>query len=136
VTETSSCYVTLATLRRLGWGRVTVIYHIAAAADWKQAQRAGEYTMSTRGRTLAEEGFIHASTAEQVPLVAGAYYQGVPDLVLLVIDTERVRPELRYEQVPGQPDSYPHIYGPLNLDAVLETRPFQAPPSPPPPPVS
>jgi uncharacterized protein (DUF952 family) len=112
--------------------RVTVIYHIAAAADWKQALRAGEYAMSTRGRTLAEEGFIHASTAEQVPLVAGAYYQGVPDLVLLVIDTERVRPELRYEQVPGQPDPYPHIYGPLNLDAILEARPFSAPASPPP----
>ena len=103
---------------------MTVIYHIAAAADWEQAQREGEYTTSTRGRTLAEEGFIHASTAEQVPLVAGAYYQGVPDLLLLVIDTERVRPELRYERVPGQPDPYPHIYGPLNLDAVLETRPF------------
>ena len=106
---------------------MTVIYHIAAAADWERAQRQGAYTMSTRGRTLAEEGFIHASTAEQVPLVAAAYYRDVPDLVLLVIDTERVRPELRYEQVPGQPDPYPHIYGPLNLDAVLETRPFQPP---------
>ena len=104
---------------------MTVIYHIAEAADWERARRDGQYTMSTGGRTLAEEGFIHASTAEQVPLVAGAYYRGVPDLVLLVIDTERVRPELRYEQVPGQP--YPHIYGPLNLDAVIETRPFQAP---------
>ena len=108
---------------------MTVIYHIAEAADWEQAQRAGEYTMSTRGRTLAEEGFIHASTASQVAQVAEAYYRGVPDLVLLVIDTERVRPELRYEQVPGQPDPYPHIYGPLNLDAVTETRPFQAPSS-------
>jgi len=108
---------------------VTVIYHIAAAADWDQAQRDGQYTMSTRGRTLAEEGFIHASTAEQVPLVADAYYRDAPDLVLLVIDTERVRPELRYEQVPGQADPYPHIYGPLNLDAVTETRPFQAPSS-------
>jgi len=86
---------------------VTVIYHIAEAADWERARRDGQYTMSTRGRTLAEEGFIHASTAEQVPLVAGAYYRGVPDLVLLVIDTERVRPELRYEPVPGQPDPYP-----------------------------
>ena len=44
--------------------------------------------------------------------------------MLLVIDTERVRPELRYEQVPAQPDPYPHIYGPLNLDAVVEVRPF------------
>jgi uncharacterized protein (DUF952 family) len=106
---------------------VTFIYHIAEAADWAQAQRDGQYTISTRGRTLAEEGFIHASTAEQVPLVADAFYRDAPDLVLLVIDTERVRPELRYEQVPGQPDPYPHIYGPLNLDAVLETRPFQTP---------
>ena len=86
---------------------MTLIYHIAAAADWEQARRDGQYTMSTRGRTLAEEGFIHASTAAQVPLVAAAYYQDVPDLVLLVIDTERVGPELRYEQVPGQPDPTP-----------------------------
>ena len=108
---------------------MTLIYHIATAADWEQARRVGRYTTSTRGRTLAEEGFIHASTAEQVPLVADAYYRDAPDLVLLVIDTERVRPELRYEQVPGQADPYPHIYGPLNLDAVTETRPFQAPSS-------
>ena len=106
---------------------MTLIYHIAEAAAWEQARRDGQYTMSTRGRTLAEEGFIHASTAEQVPLVAGAYYRDAPDLVLLVIDTERVRPELRYEQVPGQPDPYPHIYGPLNLDAVVEMRPFANP---------
>ena len=113
---------------------MTVIYHIAAAADWEQAQRQGAYTMSTRGRTLAEEGFIHASTAEQVPLVAAAYYRDAPDLVLLVIDTERVGAPIRYEQVPGQPDPYPHIYGSLNLDAILEARPFQPPATQPPAP--
>ena len=69
------------------------IYHIAAAADWARAQRDGQYTMSTRGRTLADEGFIHASQPAQVALVANAFYQGVPDLVLLVIDTERVASE-------------------------------------------
>ena len=105
---------------------MTLIYHIAEKADWERARRDGQYTRSTRGRTLAEEGFIHASTAAQVPVVADAYYRDAPDLVLLVIDTERVGPELRYEQVPGQPDPYPHVYGPLNLDAVLETRPFQS----------
>jgi len=113
---------------------VTFIYHIAETADWEQAQRDGQYTMSTRGRTLAEEGFIHASTASQVALVANAFYQGEPDLLLLIIDTERVGPELRYEQVPGQPDPYPHIYGPLNLDAILEARPFQPPATQPPAP--
>jgi len=131
VTETSSCHVTLATLCWLHSGLVTFIYHIALAADWAQARRDGQYTTSTRGRTLAEEGFIHASTAAQVNQVADAYYRDAPDLVLLIIDPERVGSPLRYERVPGQPDPYPHIYGPLNLDAVVETRPFD-PASPPP----
>jgi glutathione S-transferase len=101
-----------------------LIYHIATTADWDRACRDGEYTTSTRGRTLAEEGFIHASTASQVALVANAFYQGEPDLLLLVIDTALVGPEIRYEPVPGQASPYPHIYGPLNASAVVEARPF------------
>jgi uncharacterized protein (DUF952 family) len=103
---------------------VTFIYHIAAAADWARACQDGEYTTSTRGRTLAQEGFIHTSTAGQVALVANAFYQGEPDLLLLVIDPRLVAEEIRYEHVPGQPEPYPHIYGPLNIDAVVQTRPF------------
>jgi uncharacterized protein (DUF952 family) len=108
---------------------VTFIYHIAAAADWAQARRDGQYTMSTRGLTLAEQGYIHASTAEQVVPVANAYYQGVPGLLLLVIDPGRVTPEIRYEHVPGQDQPCPHIYGPLNTDAVVEARPFRPAPT-------
>ena len=124
MTETSSWYVTLATLCWLHSGQVTFIYHIAAAADWERAVRDGQYTMSTRGRTLAEEGFIHASTAAQVAQVANAFYRGARDLVLLVIDPGLVGPEIRYEHVPGQDLPYPHIYGPLNVSAVVKTRPF------------
>jgi len=109
---------------------VTFIYHIAVAADWARAVRDGQYTMSTRDRTLAEQGFIHAATAEQVALVANAFYRDVPDLLLLVIDPALVGPEIRYEPVPGQADPYPHIYGPLNLDAIVETRPLPPPPGP------
>jgi uncharacterized protein (DUF952 family) len=104
---------------------VTFIYHIAAGTDWAQAQRDGQYTMSTRGLSLAEQGYIHASTAGQVAPVANAFYRGVPDLLLLVIDPERVGPEIRYEAVPGQDQPYPHIYGPLNIDAVVAARPFR-----------
>jgi uncharacterized protein (DUF952 family) len=116
--------VTLATFGWLHSRVVTLIYHIAEAGDWEQAQRDGQYTTSTRGVSLAEQGFIHASQPAQVALVANAYYQGVPDLILLTIDTERVGSPIRYEPVPGQDRPYPHIYGPLNPDAVIETRPF------------
>ena len=125
MTETSSWHVTLATLCSLHSGQVTFIYHIATAADWERARRDGQYTTSTRGLTLAEQGFIHASTAGQVALVANAFYQGAPDLLLLVIDPAQVAAEIRYEPVPGQAGPYPHIYGPLNIDAVVQARPFE-----------
>ena len=102
-----------------------MIYHIATAADWARAQRDGQYTTSTRGRTLAEEGFIHASDAGQVAPVANAYYRGVPDLIVLIIDPDRVGPEIRYELVPGSDAPYPHIYGPLSTGAVVGTRPLE-----------
>ena len=103
---------------------MSFIYHIATASDWDQAQRDGEYTTSTRGRTLAEEGFIHGSTAEQVALVANMIYKGEPDLLVLVIDADHIRAEIRHEQVAGWDTRFPHIYGPLNTDAVVQARPL------------
>lgn len=101
------------------------IYHIASRADWARAKRDGAYATSTIGRTLAEEGFIHASRASQVADVANMFYRSAPgELVLLVIDPARVRATIRYEHVPGADALFPHIYGPLNPDAVLAARPF------------
>jgi uncharacterized protein (DUF952 family) len=108
---------------------VQVIYHIATADDWHRATKDGEYTTSTIGRTLAEEGFLHASTASQVNWVANKFYRDVPgDLVLLVIDTALLASPLRYDDVPGWNEPFPHIYGPLNSGAVLDAVPLQAGP--------
>jgi uncharacterized protein (DUF952 family) len=106
-----------------------LIYHIATRADWDRARAHGEYTRSTVDRTLAEEGFIHASAASQVTGTANKYYRDVPgDLVLLVIDPGLLRAEVRYEDVPGAELPFPHIYGPLNVDAVVAAPPFAAGP--------
>jgi uncharacterized protein (DUF952 family) len=105
---------------------MALIYHITAGADWEQARRDGSYQLSTRGVTLAQEGFIHASTARQVPLVANAFYRGDAGLVVLVIDTDLVEPEIRYEQPPGSGETFPHIYGPLSVAAVVGVRPLAA----------
>ena len=107
----------------------SLIYHIATAADWERALADGEYRTSTRGRSLADEGFIHASTAGQVPAVADAFYSGDKDLLLLVIDTDRVEPEIRYEHVPGSGEPFPHIYGPLRVSAVVRTLPLNPDPA-------
>jgi len=106
--------------RRARW-----LYHIATAVDWEQAQQDGEYRTSTRGRSLGEEGFIHASTAAQVLPVADMVYLDEPeDLVLLVLDTRRISAEIRDEPVPGWADPFPHIYGPLDVAAVVRAVPL------------
>lgn len=104
-----------------------VIMHIAGRTDWEAAQRAGEY----RAASLAVQGFIHLSKPEQVIRVANALYRGRRDLVLLSIDPARLRAELRYEPpdhpADDQPPSgevFPHLYGPLNLDAVIRAAAF------------
>ena len=98
------------------------IYHIANVADWEAAKAAGEYRISTKGRTLDEQGFIHASDLRQVLPTADFVFRDVDaaSLVVLVIDPARLGPgvEVRYEEVPGAPDPFPHIFGPIVPEAV------------------
>jgi uncharacterized protein (DUF952 family) len=106
------------------------IYHVALARDWEAAQPAGEYAVSTVGRTLAEEGFIHASRADQWAGVRDRFYAGVGEpLILLVIDPDRLAAEVREEPVPGLEETFPHIYGPIRVDAVLEVSALSTEPS-------
>lgn len=101
-----------------------LIYHITTAADW---DTPGDY----RADSLVAQGFIHFSTREQVARVANAVYTARRDLVLLVVDADRLRAPLRFEppdpNVPAEHDTgerFPHLYGALNRDAVLEARPY------------
>lgn len=100
-----------------------VVFHLALAADWAAARESGEYRISTRGRTLDEEGFIHTSRLEQTAGVAARYFVGAGPLVRLYIDRSRVAAPVIDDPVPAQSDFFPHIYGPLNLDAVIATSP-------------
>jgi uncharacterized protein (DUF952 family) len=100
------------------------IFHVATAADWEAAVREGAYTTSTRGRTLAEEGFIHASRHDQVQPVLDRWYADVDEpLVLLVIDPDLLGVELRVEPVGDE--TYPHVHGPIDPAAVVEVQPIR-----------
>jgi uncharacterized protein (DUF952 family) len=101
------------------------IFHIAEVAHWAEAQESGSYTWSTVGRSLDEEGFIHAARGDQWDDVRRRYYAGVTDpLVLLVIETDRLTSPWQEDSVGDT--TYPHIYGPLNPDAVAATVPLDA----------
>jgi uncharacterized protein (DUF952 family) len=98
------------------------IFHIAERREWDAArQSGGPYEVSTRGLTLAEVGFIHASRdEEQARTVQRAFYADLDDLVLLVIDPQSL--DVRDEPVGD--DVFPHIYGPLPIEAVIDVRPL------------
>ncbi len=103
------------------------IFHIATAADWTEARETGAYTTSTRGVTLEQEGFLHASRADQVGDVYDRYYADADEpLVLLTIETDRL--EVPWREDPVGEDTFPHVYGPLAPAAVLEARPISARP--------
>ncbi len=97
------------------------LFHITRGADWQIALEQGAY----QADTLASQGFIHCSTRAQVAAVANRMYRGQHGLVLLEIDSRRVQPEIRYENLEGGAELYPHIYGPLNLEAVEKVIEFE-----------
>jgi len=100
-----------------------MIFHIARLSTWQDAVADGHYRQSTIDRTLDEEGFIHASGGGQLQDVADRYYQDVvDDLVLLVIDPDRLDVPLVHESPPGREETFPHLYGPLAVDSVVEVR--------------
>jgi uncharacterized protein (DUF952 family) len=92
-----------------------LIYHVTSQRAWDEAVTKGFYAAAS----LADEGFIHCSTAEQVTGVLERYYQGVTSLVKLVIDPDLLKSELKYELAPSVNELFPHVFGNINLDAVI-----------------
>ena len=94
------------------------IYHITTKQEWGLAKEKGYYTAPS----LETEGFIHCSEEEQVSGVLERYFSGKEDLIKLVIDVEKLNSGLKYELAPSVNESFPHVYGPVNLDAVISVQ--------------
>ena len=99
------------------------IYHLALREEWQDALGHGEYRRSTLGKSLDDEAFIHCSFASQVQAIADLVYRGRHDVVLLTIDPSRLQADVRVESLAGAYQRFPHIYGPLPIDAVVLARP-------------
>jgi glutathione S-transferase len=133
---------------RQPWRSPSWIYHLALTEEWQAGQRQGSYRRSTRGLSLEQVGFIHASRADQLAATYRRFYGDAGPVTLLTIDPQRLTAPLRYEPAPqgggdagsvgivmaggkesaegGEKGSelFPHIYGPLPLAAVLTAEPF------------
>ncbi len=105
------------------------IYHLAQQSLWDAAQRSGSYRQSTVGRTLEQEGYIHASSAEQWPLARRRFYTDVDEpLVLLEIDEAALSAEVVREPGHlGSDELFPHVYGPIEVSAVVATTRLDPP---------
>lgn len=107
------------------------ILHLATAADWEAARGTGTYEVSSRGLTLAQQGYVHCSTAEQLPGVVATHYADVTEpLVLLELEEsllEAAGSPVKWEPVPGAAQPFPHVYGPILPTCVVSVSPFRHP---------
>jgi uncharacterized protein (DUF952 family) len=99
---------------------LAVIYKIAPATLWREAERAGRFNGSP---VDLQDGFIHFSDASQVEETAARYFAGVADLVLAAVSVEKLSGQLRWEASRGGA-LFPHLYAPLDLAAVLWVKPL------------
>lgn len=97
-----------------------MIYHITNPAAWKKGQQDDRYIPEG----FEQEGYIHCSKQEQIVGVGERYYAGQSGLLILGINPDKLTAKLVFENLIGGEELFPHIYGPLNLDAVEFTAEF------------
>jgi uncharacterized protein (DUF952 family) len=94
---------------------VIVIFHITTPDAWAAAKAQGSYTADS----FASEGFIHCSVERQLAWVVQQHFAGRTGLLLLHIDSDRLDAEVRYENLEGGIELFPHVYGPIPVSAVV-----------------
>lgn len=113
-------------LRRC-WRSPRWIYHLALADDWCAARAEGVYAVSTRHRSIEQVGFLHASYAHQIAATQQRFFADAGPLKLLVLDPEQLQARglpVRAEPAPGSGELFPHVYGALPVDAVLQVEAY------------
>ena len=92
------------------------IYHVTSRKEWKAAQKNNEY----KPAGYDQEGFIHCSIERQVAGVLDRFYKGQTGLVKLKIEKAKVQRPVLFELAQDMNELFPHIYGSLNIDSVVE----------------
>lgn len=95
-----------------------IIQHITTQKDWTLAKEKKEYDFCA----LKKEGFIHCSFPEQTIATANRFFTNISDLLVLDIDSSKCQSEIKIEKAFDIDESFPHIYGPINIDAVVKVN--------------
>ncbi len=96
------------------------VFKLCGQAEWEAAKRAGRYHGSAHDM---RDGFIHLSTAKQVPGTAAKYFAGRRDLLLIEFDTSSFGSALRFE-ASRSGELFPHLHGTLDPDRALRVLPL------------
>jgi uncharacterized protein (DUF952 family) len=100
----------------------SMIYHILKAEEWEHVRNSRVYAPMM----FEQEGFIHLCMADQLAGVVDRYFSGQEQLALLCVEPEALVARLQYENLVGGEEQFPHLYGPLNLDAVRDVIYFRS----------
>lgn len=98
-----------------------MILHIAEGEAWRAAAVTGVYDC----RLAQGIPFIHCSTGRQVRTPWRTLYAQATDMVLLLIDESVLESPVRYEAMSSGEDPFPHVYGPIPVNAVVATEPLE-----------
>lgn len=97
--------------------RDTTIYKLILSDEWKLAKKEGTYKGSALDQT---DGYMHCSTIDQIQGTLEKFFANQTDVLLLSIDTEKIKQHLKWEKSPRSGRIFPHIYGPLPINAVIK----------------
>ncbi|MBY0461663.1 MAG: DUF952 domain-containing protein [Alphaproteobacteria bacterium] len=94
-----------------------IIYKLILAPEWEASKKEGIY----KGSALDQaDGYMHCSTADQIQGTLDKFFAGQTDVILLSIDTNKIKQHLKWEKSPRSGRIFPHLYGPLPLSAVIK----------------
>jgi uncharacterized protein (DUF952 family) len=95
-----------------------LIFKIVPRAEWEAS--SGDYHGSAHDQA---DGFLHFSTAGQLPETLRRYYSDKDDLILVAVDPKALGTALKWEYSPSRGEDFPHLYTPLSCDAMKWARP-------------
>lgn len=96
--------------------RDELLFHLTTRDDWNQHKKSGNY----EPESLEEEGFIHCSSGNQVEATANRLFADKDEILLLVIDASMIRDDIKYEEDSETGEKYPHIYGAISVNAIID----------------